>query len=131
MIGDFHHFGVACRSIENEARSWTVLGYQAEAPEFVDPIQQVCGRFYVGGGPRIELLEPCAGAKVLDPWLDRGVKIYHTAYEVDDLPSTLAGLQKARARLVVAPVAAFAFGGRLICFVVLPNLALVELIARN
>ncbi len=129
MIGEFHHLGVACRSLDAEQRSWAPLGYTPEGPDFEDPIQQVRGRFLVCGGPRVELLEPLPGSVVLDPWLDRGVKVYHTAYVVEDLPSTLEKLKAARARVVVAPVPAVAFGGRHIAFVVFPSLAMVELIS--
>lgn len=131
MIGEFHHLGVACRSLDAEGRSWTPLGYAPEGPDFTDPIQQVRGRFLVGGGPRVELLEPLPGSVVLDPWLDRGVKIYHTAYVVEDLEGSLERLKAARARVVVAPVPAVAFDGRLISFLVFPSLAMVELISRT
>jgi methylmalonyl-CoA/ethylmalonyl-CoA epimerase len=124
----FHHLGVACRAIDADARTYYALGYRDETPTFEDPIQGIRGRFLVGAGPRLELLEPLAGSKVLDPWLERGVKIYHQAFEVPDLDASIERVLATRARLMVAPVPAVAFGGRRIAFVMLSNMTLIELI---
>jgi len=47
---------------------------------------------------------------------------------VDELESSIAKLESQRGKLMSAPVPAVAFGGRRICFVMMPNLMLVELI---
>ena len=125
----FHHVGVACTDIGQEAARLAPLGYVSEGQPFVDPVQGIRGLFVSGQAPRLELLEPLAPGGVLQPWLDSETKLYHLAYETPDLDASLARLRKARARLVVAPVAAVAFGGRHIAFVMLPNRLLVELIA--
>jgi methylmalonyl-CoA/ethylmalonyl-CoA epimerase len=125
----FHHMGVACADLDTEERAFRALGYAPEAgADFVDPAQGVRGRFLVGGGPRLELLVPLDARSPLRPWLDRGTKVYHSAYEVPDLAVAVAGLVAARGRIVRAPTPAVAFSGREVCFVVLPNLMLVELI---
>jgi len=64
------------------------------------------------------------------PWRKSGIKLYHLAYLVKDLPVALESLKSQGARVVVSPVPAAAFGGRHISFVMLPNLLLVELIAQ-
>ena len=125
----FHHVGVACTDIEQEAARLAPLGYVREGLPFVDPVQGIRGQFVSGQSPRLELLEQFAPAGVLQPWLDSETKLYHLAYETPDLDASLARLRSARAKLVVAPVAAVAFGGRQIAFVLLPNRLLVELIA--
>jgi methylmalonyl-CoA/ethylmalonyl-CoA epimerase len=125
----FHHVGVACTNIEEEAARLASLGYVSEGAPFVDPVQGIRGLFVSGQSPRLELLEPLAPGGVLQPWLDSETKLYHLAYETPDLDASLARLRKSRAKLVVAPVAAVAFGGRYIAFVMLPNRLLVELIA--
>ncbi len=125
----FHHFGVACKSLDREAAAYAPLGYQAEAPDFLDPIQGVQGRFLVGGGPRIELLVAMEGRDVLDPWLKGGSRIYHQAFETPDLPAALDELRGVGARVVVQPVPAVAFGGRDICFLMLRTMSLIELIS--
>jgi methylmalonyl-CoA/ethylmalonyl-CoA epimerase len=133
MIGGaaFHHLGVACRSIEAEFRYFEALGYRPEGEPFEDPIQKIRGRFVIGLGPRLELLEPLTDDSPVVPWIERGVKIYHQAFEVEELPGAIAALVSRRARIVVAPVPAVAFEGRKIAFLVLPNMALVELIAAR
>ena len=124
----FHHLGVACRNLDAEARVLAVLGYAQEGEEFVDPIQGIRGRFLTGPGPRLEILVALGDSQVLAPWLRSGVKIYHQAFEVDVLESSIAKLESQRGKLMSAPVPAVAFGGRRICFVMMPNLMLVELI---
>ncbi len=125
----FHHVGVACLDIAQEAARLAPLGYVVEGSPFVDPVQGIRGLFVSGQAPRLELLEPLAPGGVLQPWLDSETKLYHLAYETPDLGASLARLRAARAKLVVAPVPAVAFGGRQIAFVMLPNRLLVELIA--
>jgi len=128
---EFHHIGWACTSIEREAAPLKELGYQSEGGPFLDETQGVRGQFYVNGGPRLELLEPLEGSGTLAPWLSSGVKMYHLAYVTDDIDASLDGLRAQRGRVTVQPIAAQAFGGRLIAFVMMPNMTLIELINRN
>jgi methylmalonyl-CoA/ethylmalonyl-CoA epimerase len=129
----FHHVGVACADITAEAARLAPLGYVAEGAEFVDPDQGVRGIFLTGQAPRLELLEPLAGAKeeVLASWLRRDIKLYHLAYETHSLSASIERLRSARAKMVVPPIPAVAFGGREIAFLVMPNSMLIELIARE
>jgi methylmalonyl-CoA/ethylmalonyl-CoA epimerase len=80
-----HHLGVACRDIEADSALLELLGFARDGDDFADPAQGIRGRFLVGGGVRLELLEPLAGSAVLTPWLTARTKIYHHAYETDDL----------------------------------------------
>ena len=127
----FHHVGVACRDLDTEERVFTALGYRREGADFVDPVQGVVGRFLTGGGPRLELLRGEREDGVLSPWLRKGAKLYHLAYEADDIASASAALGAVGAKAVVEPVSAVAFGGRAIAFFMLPNLLLVELISAR
>ena len=121
----FHHAGVACRNLDREQRVWEAVGYRPEGPDFTDPLQGVRGRFLVGDGPRLELLEPLPGADTLDPWIKGGSRMYHQAYETADLQ---AGIEQLGGRVVRPPTPAVAFGGREVCFVAMPSLMLIELI---
>ena len=127
----FHHVGVACNDIAKEAVHFASLGYAAEGEPFEDAVQGVRGRFMAGQTPRIELLEPMSDASsgVLAPWLANGTKLYHLGYLVAHLEAAIEQMRVQRGKLVVAPVPAIAFGGRLIAFVMLPNRLLIELIA--
>jgi catechol 2,3-dioxygenase-like lactoylglutathione lyase family enzyme len=124
----FHHLGLACRDLEAEARDLAVLGYRPESPDFSDPGQGIQGRFVAGPGPRIELLTQTVGSTVLEPWLAKGIKVYHYGFEVARLDDEVERL-KAAGGIVVTPARpAVAFGGRRISFAMLRNLFLVELI---
>jgi methylmalonyl-CoA/ethylmalonyl-CoA epimerase len=127
----FHHVGLACTDIGKEVDRLSILGYRIEGIPFVDPVQGVRGVFIGGQTPRLELLEPHGATGVLTPWLKADIKLYHLAYEVDDLDGSLASLRESRARLVIPPTPAIAFGGRAIAFVMLRNRLLVELIQRR
>jgi len=127
----FHHLGYACTSIARERSVFELLGYQQEGHAFSDPVQRVNGCFMVGAGPRIELLENSEGSNTLSPWLAAGTRLYHLAYEVEStLDEALRWVKQERARVVVQPVPAVAFGGRQICFVMFRQGLLIELIER-
>jgi methylmalonyl-CoA/ethylmalonyl-CoA epimerase len=127
----FHHVGVISANIERETRQLASLGYQSEGDPFVDPVQGVHGLFLAGQSPRLELLAPMAGEGVLGPWIRSKNKLYHLAYETPDLAQTLAELRQTGAKVVVDPVPAVAFSGRLIAFVMLRNMLLVELVSQS
>jgi methylmalonyl-CoA/ethylmalonyl-CoA epimerase len=130
MSLSFHHVGVACRDLQSEVQRLAPLGYRQEGSFFVDETQGVEGAFLVGGGPRLEILRPLTRDGVLSPWLKSGTKLYHLAYAVGlDMQSELFALRAQGAKQVVAPVPAIAFGGAEICFLMMPNMLLVELIA--
>src|SRR5450755_1750885 len=99
----FHHVGLACTDIGKEVDRLSVLGYRIEGVPFVDPVQGVRGVFIGGQLPRLELLEPHGATGVLTPWLKADIKLYHLAYEVDDLDAALASLRKGHAKVVVPP----------------------------
>jgi len=127
---EFHHVGYATASLEKERPFFAFLGYRQEGEDFADPVQGVAGCFLVGPGPRIELLENLPGAETLTPWLNAGIKMYHFAYLVADIEGALEWARSQRARVTVAPVAAVAFGGRRISFVMFRNGLMLEFIER-
>ena len=124
----FHHVGYACRSLDRDRRTFEGLGYVQAGAEFIDPRQGVRGCFMELGAQRIELLENLEGSQTLTPWLQSGVSMYHLAYELADIEQGVAHLREMRAKLISGPAPAVAFEGRRICFMMLPNRLLVELI---
>jgi methylmalonyl-CoA/ethylmalonyl-CoA epimerase len=131
MISDleFHHAGVACRNLEREIQTFSAIGYEAEGAVFEDPAQGIRGLFMRAGGHRVELVAPLDDtSRVLANILSAGMKLYHFAYITPDIERSLAAASLARAKLMVAPVAAVAFGGQRIAFVFMPNMLLIELI---
>ena len=127
----FHHVGIACRDLDAEERALGFLGYVREREDFFDPLQGVHGRFLVGGGPRLELLRNASDPGMLTAWLRKGIKMYHLGYEVDDVRHDSDRLRALGAKELGPILPAVAFGGREICFFMLPNLVTIELIARE
>src|SRR6185437_14294043 len=106
----FHHIGVACRSIDAEINGMAVLGYASEGPAVEDPIQKVRVQFFLGGGPRLELIEPTTQDSPVRDILKRGGKFYHIAYEVEDFQQAIRTFET-RNYMQVSPIArAVAFG---------------------
>ena len=128
---EFHHIGYATASIQKERDFFTLLGYSQEGEIFVDKAQGIKGCFVCGPGPRIELLENISDAETLTPWLKLGVKMYHLAYLVNDLDVALSWARSQRAKVTVMPVAAVAFGGRRVCFVMFRNGLMLEFVEKT
>jgi methylmalonyl-CoA/ethylmalonyl-CoA epimerase len=128
----FHHVGVACASIAREVSTYERLGYVREGPVYRDTAQKIEALFLAGAGPRLELVKPLAPDSPAATWIRRGARLYHLAYEADDLNGALEALGgTTRAKVLVEPVAAIAFGGRAVAFVLLPNLLLLELVSKH
>ena len=125
-----HHLGVACTDIKADGAQLELLGFTREGDDFEDHNQGIRGRFLVGAGLRLELLEDLEGSGVLAPWLAARTKIYHHAYETADLDTSLERLLSAGARITRPPLPSVAFSGRRVVFAMLPNLMLIELIEK-
>ena len=134
----FHHIGVACQADEfsqgKEREQLTLLGYRPEGEGWIDEQLGMRGQFLVAsetGAPRMELVAPHGSHSPVAPWLERRVKLYHTAYLVRDLCEEIQRARDNRAKLLLSPTPAVAFGGRNVAFVMLPNLLLVEFIEQE
>jgi methylmalonyl-CoA/ethylmalonyl-CoA epimerase len=128
FTGSFHHIGLACRRIADEIPGVESLGYLAEGPPIEDPIQRVRLQFFVGAGPRLELIEPTADDSPVQGVLKKGGKLYHLAYETAAFEGDLAVLEGQGYRAVAPAAPAVAFGMRRIIFLLSSNFLLVELI---
>lgn len=124
----FHHLGVACDNLAAEIPCFEALGYRQEGGVFRDTIQKIEGAFMTGPGPRLELVAPLDASSPVSPWLQKGVKYYHQGFEVPSVARALEWLTAQRAIVVRKPAPSIAFGGRLIAFVMLPGVVLIELI---
>jgi len=124
----FHHVGMACRSIAAELPELALMGYKAEGPRFQDPIQQVFIQFVTGGGPRLELIQPASSESPVNGVLKRGSKFYHLAYEVSQLEAAIDQFKQKKFFPVASPAPAVAFGMRRIVFLTSETFTLIELI---
>jgi glyoxalase/bleomycin resistance protein/dioxygenase superfamily protein len=124
----FHHLGVACPDLAAEMSLFKALGYRQEAGIFRDPIQKIEGVFLTGPGPRLELLAPLDVSSPVISWLEKGIKYYHQAFEVASISRSLEQMRIRNGLVVSPPEPGAAFGGRLIAFVMLPGMILIEMI---
>lgn len=124
----FHHIGVATREIEKELPLYTLMGYKKESDIFEDQAQGIRGLFLIAKDqPRLELLENLAGSHTLDEPLKQGQKFYHTAYYVQYIEKAIEVFSHNRAK-IISPLKQSAYFGKRICFFMLPNMSLIELI---
>lgn len=124
----FHHIGVACADIQKEYRVYAMLGYKRESDVFEDPAQGIRGMFLTARDqPRLELLENLPGSTTLDRWLEQKNRLYHFAYFTESFDDAVAAAEKSRVRVLSPPKQSVYFGTR-ICFLVLPNAFIIELI---
>ena len=126
---NFHHIGVACKSIDSAINTYKSIGYKIKNNKIIiDPIQKVrlCVLFKKSH-PLIELIEP---NKINSP-VSRILKLngpspYHTCYEVDNIDLAINMLKKLNFILINKPVPAKLFDNRLICFFTIVILVLLN-----
>ena len=125
----FHHVGIACRSIDKTVGFYLTMGYTASQITD-DPLQHVRVCFLDKEcAPRIELLEPLdEQSPVARTLASAGVTPYHLCYEVQDIDAAVASLRKQRFLLVNGPVPACAMGNRRVAFLFKKDNGLVELV---
>jgi len=124
----FHHIGVATKSIAKELPVYTLIGYEAESCIFEDTGQGIRGLFITAQGqPRLELLENLNGSHTLDQPIERGQKFYHIAYSVSNMEKAVEVLTRNRAKLI-SPFKQSAYFGKRICFFMLHNMQMIELV---
>ena len=95
------HLGIAVRSLDEASLFYReVLGLEYGGTEEI-PDQKVRVAFFQIGEVRIELLEPTAVDSPIAKFLEkRGPGLHHIAYQVEDLPATIAALKAAGVRLI-------------------------------
>ena len=96
-----HHLGVAVADLDEAVATYERLfGARLQHRESV-PDQGVEAAAVVVGESRVELLAATSAETPVGKFLvDRGPGMHHVAYEVDDLSSSLAELERAGAQLI-------------------------------
>lgn len=126
---EFHHIGVAVKSIDATAPMYESGGYKRSEVVF-DPIQNVniCWLTKVGA-PIVELLEPVNESSPVCKTLEKnGVTPYHSCYVVDKIDDAVKELRSQKYVLTGKPVEAVAFCGSRVCFLYHKNMGLIELV---
>ena len=123
-----HHIGVATRNINKDFKVFKTLGYSACSETFEDSIQRIRGLFICSDGqPCLELLEGLDDNSPLNSHLLKGNKFYHIAYETSDIENDLKEFVEVKKAKVIVPITPAKYFEK-ICFMVLPNMMIVELV---
>lgn len=127
---EFHHIGVATAEMEREYMSFYMLGYKKTSEIFEDLNQGIKGCFLEAKNqPSIELLENLEGRNTVEVFLASGNKMYHLAYLVKNIDCALDVFKCCRAKVISDCKESVYFGKR-ICFLILPNRLMIELIEK-
>jgi len=129
---DFHHVGLAVRSIEETAKWYIGAGF-SRSETIEEPIQNVLIAFLKRDDcPLLELVQPVDNTSPVYNVLKKtGVTPYHFCYETADLEKTIGDLEKQDYKVLVEPVHAIAFNNRKISFLYHIDVGLIELLEKN
>jgi methylmalonyl-CoA/ethylmalonyl-CoA epimerase len=126
-----HHTGLLVRDVERAAEGYArSLGYNIESPAIDDPVQTARVLFLrlPGATSWLELVAPIGPESRLAGALAKGAGLHHICYEADDLAAALAHFRAAGFMIIMEPVAATAFPGRRIAWVMDRQRLLIELL---
>lgn len=127
---EFHHIGIATKNLESEYQN-----YQNEYQKgdyFEDNLQGVKGLFLNSDiKPTLELLENLPESYTLDYYLKKGIKEYHRGYFVKDIGQTKDFFTDKLNAKIVSDLKQSVYFKKRICFLLLKNKTIVELIERN
>ncbi len=124
----FHHIGVATKNIEREFATYEKLGYKRDGDVFCDEIQKIRGLFITAPGhPCLELLENVSDDGPLTTVLDKGIKYYHTAYQVENIDAALEWAVEDLNAIIICPITEATYFEK-ICFLMLRNRAIIEFV---
>ena len=125
---DFEHIGVAVKNIEKEMKNYLLLGYRQVSDIFEDNTQGIRGVFLAREGhPKLELLENLEGRDTVTKQLESGNKMYHRAYLTKNIEAAVE-LFKVNKAKVISPMVMSTFYKTRICFMILPNMEMIELV---
>ncbi len=128
----FSHLGIAVADMELAVLSYKELfGYGVLSGPDDDPVQKVTVCFIGTGIPgdiKIELVAPLGDESPVNVMLAKGIGIYHTCYEVDQIEETIAYVRTRGCIVVSNPVPAVAFDGRRIAWFYTPSRQLIEVV---
>jgi len=123
-----HHIGVATKNIEKDFEIFSKLGYEKCSDIFEDKIQHMKGLFIKAQDqPCLELIEGVGEDNPVKSHILKGNKFYHFAYETQNIEEDLKDfIENKKARIIVPITSATYF--EKICFLIMPNMMLIELV---
>lgn len=127
----FHHIGYAVKDIEKTAKYYTASGWQM-GNVYADTIQNTYITFlFREGFPLIELVAPIDDSSPICNTLKKvGNSTYHVCYSVPNIETAVSELRVQRFMPLFKPVEAIALDNKRICYLMHPDVGLIELVER-
>lgn len=127
----FHHIGYAVKNIAKTASCYTQAGWTLSEIS-TDTIQNTYIAFLSRDGfPLIELVAPIDETSPICNTLKKvGNTTYHVCYAVPDMGVAVAELRAQRYVQLFKPVEAIAIDNKKICYMMHPDVGLVELVEQ-
>ena len=123
-----HHIGVATRGINKELEIFAKLGYERCSEIFEDHIQKMKGVFIKAPNqPCLELIEGIGEQNPVKSHVLKGNKFYHFAYETKNIKKDMENFVKNYNAKVIVPITTATYFDK-ICFLLLPNMMIIELV---
>jgi methylmalonyl-CoA/ethylmalonyl-CoA epimerase len=129
-----HHVGYATAEIEPIARLYVErYGYQIVTPIIHDPTQTALVQFLrlAGDSTYLEFVAPDGPGSKLASTALKGSVLNHLCYAVDDIEAATTHLHESGMLILTMPVAAVAFNGRRISWLMGRDRLPVELVERG
>lgn len=105
MIGKLHHLGVASRNIGKDAVFYGLLGYAPAGEPREDVAAGIRVQFLSAEGqPDIELVQNLAKDGPVTPHLQARRKVFHVAYETDDIAGDAQRLVEEQGAVWLVPI---------------------------
>jgi len=133
MIGKLHHIGIASRNIEKDVLFFSTLGYAPSVPVRDDPPTGIRVLFLSAPGqPDLELVQNLGKDGPMTVHLQARRKIFHFAYETDDIEMDSKKLMDEQSATPLVPItqsdspeiAAW-------CYLACRNMMILELVQPN
>ncbi len=128
-----HHIGIVVGDIAAAAPGYVAdYGYEAVTDVIHDPTQTAYVQFLrlEGDTTYLELVAPDGAESKLALAVKKGLPLNHVAYAVDDIEGACRALGERGSFVISEPVAAVAFGGRRIAWLLGADRVLVELVEQ-
>lgn len=127
----FHHIGYAVKDIKRTAKYYTSSGWQM-GDVYTDTIQNTYITFlFRNGFPLIELVAPIDDSSPICNTLKKvGNSTYHVCYSVPNIETAVSELRIQRFMPLFKPVEAIALDNKRICYLMHPDVGLIELVER-
>lgn len=125
----FHHIGYAVKDIDATAQFYLKTGWE-KSDTVLDPTQNTYIAFLSREGfPTIELVAPVdEQSPICNTLKKNGVGTYHVCYSVPNIEEAVLELRSQRFMPLFQPVEAVAINNHRICYLMHPQVGLIELV---